>query len=47
MFNILRDQLMGVTEAQDSGPGNPQKDYEDQVSWYGLKAASNTVPDHK
>ena len=38
---------MGVTEAQDPGPGNPKKDCEDQVSKYGHKTDSNSVPEQK
>ena len=45
-FKRFRDQLMGVTEAQDLGPGKPQKDFKYQVSKYGKKVDRNTALDH-
>ena len=46
-FKILCDQLMGFTEAQDPGPGNPKKYHEDQIIKYGKKAARNAKPAHR
>ena len=43
----LRFQLMGVTEAQDPGPGNPKKYCKDKVIKYGKKADRNASPVHK
>ena len=46
-FKRFRDQLMGVTDAHDLGPGKPKKYCEDKVSKHGQKAARNVVPVHK
>ena len=46
VFNRFRDQLRGVTEAKDPGPGKPKKDSECQSSKYGQKAAKNVSPSH-
>ena len=43
----LRFQLMGVTEAQDPGPGKPKKYCEDKVIKYGKKADRNAATSHK
>ena len=46
-FKRFRDQLIGVTEAQDPGPGKLKKYHEDKLIKHGQKAASNTSPVHK
>ena len=46
LFKIFQDQLMGVTESQDPGPGKPKKYREDQVSKYGQKASINASLAH-
>ena len=45
-FKRFRDQLMGVTGAQDSGPENPPTDHEEKVSQHGQKAARNATISH-
>ena len=46
-FKRFRDHFMGVAEAQDPGPGNPQEYREYKVNKHGQKATRNTAPDHK
>ena len=46
-FKRPRDNLMGVTEDQDPGPGKTKIYCEHKVSKHGQKAASNAVPDYK
>ena len=46
-FKRFWDQLMGFTESQDPGPGNPKRYREYKVSKHGQKASSNTAPYHK
>ena len=47
VFNIFRNHLMGVTEAQNLGPGKPKTYREDKLSNHGHKVASNASPAHK
>ena len=47
MFKRFRDQLIGVTESKDPGPGNPEKYCEDKVSKNVQKIAGNVAPAHK